>query len=388
MRLTRSSVARLTLPEGRSEAIFFDDTLPGFGLRIRAGGKRTWIAQYRVGLKQRRISFGTPEALSADDARDRAKTVLASVHLGADPQAEKAAARVRAAMTLGTVSTNYLAHARSRLRPRSFEEVERHLAQHWAPLKEIPIHVLTRRDIAERLGEIAVSRGPFAANRARATLSALFTWAMRQGQVEANPVIATGKAAEEISRDRVLTEKEIAAIWSACGDDDYGRIVRLLFLTGQRREEVGAMRWSEIEPAVWRLPASRTKNRLPHDIPLSDAALAIIQGVPQREGRDLVFGEGEGAFQGWSRAKASMDGRIRDNSKIKMSPWRLHDIRRTVVTGMNEIGVLPHVVEAVVNHVTGPAKSGVAGVYNRAAYATEKRAALAHWAEHLLALVK
>ncbi|MEE7466212.1 hypothetical protein MOF8_04330 [Methylobacterium oryzae] len=405
MRLTRQSVSRLELPEGKSDAIFFDDALAGFGVRIRAGGKRTWIVQYRAGGKTHRESLGSVGTVNPDEARDQARKVLAGVQLGADPKAEraqKAAEQARAALTLGAVATRYLANAKSRLRPRSFEEVERHLAQHWAPLRDLPIHSVTRRDIAARLSEISTSRGPFAANRARATLSALFTWAMHAGEVEANPVIATGKATEEKSRDRVLSERELAAVWHACGADDYGRIVRLLILTGQRREEVGAMRWSELDltpgKAVWHLPAERTKNKLPHDVPLPDAALEILQSTPHRsaqptagalaEERDLIFGEGKGAFQGWSNAKAAMDARIAKNApanlKMPMPPWRLHDLRRTMVTGMNDLGIAPHVVEALVNHISGSAKAGVAGVYNRATYATEKREALNAWAEHVL----
>lgn len=389
MRLTRQSVSRLELPPGKAETIVFDDTLAGFGVRLRAGGKRTWIVQYRVGTKQRRVTLGTVEAVTSEEARDHARKLLASIHLGADPQAERAASRTCAALTFSAVATRYLAQAKSKLRPRSFEEVERHIVQHWAPFRDLPIQAVTRRDIAARIDEISTSRGPFAANRARATLSALFTWAMRAGEVEANPVIATGKAVEEKSRDRVLNDRELVAVWHGCGKDDYGRIVRLLILTGQRREEVGAMRWSEIDlttgKALWRLPASRTKNNLPHDVPLSEAAVAILQDAPRREvpgtagaeERDLIFGEGKGAFQGWSNAKSSLDARIR------IAPWRLHDLRRTMVTGISELGIAPHVVEALVNHISGAAKSGVAGVYNRATYATEKRAALNIWAEHV-----
>jgi integrase len=384
MRLTRQSVSRLALPPGKSEILVFDEALSGFGVRIRAGGKRTWVVQYRVGTKQRRITLGTVEAVTPDAAREHARRVLASVQLGTDPQAEKAqktADQAGATLTFGAVATRYLAQAKSKLRPRSFEEVERHIVQHWAPFQDLPINAVTRRDIAARITEISTSRGPFAANRARATLSALFTWAMRAGEVEANPVIATGKAVEEKSRDRVLNDRELVAVWHGCGKDDYGRIVRLLILTGQRREEVGAMRWSELDLTT----ASRTKNNLPHDVPLSEAAVAILQDAPRREvpgtagaeERDLIFGEGKGAFQGWSNAKSSLDARIR------IAPWRLHDLRRTMVTGISELGIAPHVVEALVNHISGAAKSGVAGVYNRATYATEKRAALNIWAEHV-----
>lgn len=395
MRFTRSNIANLEIGGGKTERIIFDDALAGFGLRLRAGGKRTWIAQYRVGAKQRRITLGTTETIEADEARKRARDVLAKVQLGADPQAEKVEARSRASVTFATVATHYLAHAKTRLRASSYSEAERHLTRHWAPLRASPAHVLTRRDVAVRLSEIAAENGPHAANRARASLSAMFTWAMRQGEVDSNPVAATGKPAEDVARTRVLSEAEISDVWNACRDDDHGRIVRLLFLTGQRRTEVGAMRWSEVDRSknLWQLPPERTKNGLPHTVPLSPAVLSIIDAVPVRGGRDYVFGDASGPFQGWSKSKTTLDKRIAERREWfsgkpdpGIPPWRIHDLRRTVVTHMNEhLRILPHVVEAIVNHVTGPSKMGVAGIYNRAIYADEKRHALEVWAEYVLA---
>ena len=400
MRLTGPNVSKLSLPDGKSEMIVFDDALPGFGVRIRAGGKRVWVAQYRVGSKQRRVTIGNVEAIGADRARSAAKDILAKVQLGDDPQAVKATERQRAATTLGTVADQYLeGPAKARLKVRSFQEVERHLRVHWKPLRETPIHLVARGDIAARLNTIAKDSGPFAANRARATLSALFGWAMREGHVDANPVIATNKATAEISRDRVLTDDESALIWRNCGAADYGQVVRLLILTGQRREEVAGMRWSELDlsKGLWSLPKERTKNGLPHDVPLSLAVLDILRPISKRADRDLVFGAGDGPFSGWSKSKSALDGRIAEARAKEISdatarqlndipkpvpPWRLHDIRRTVATRMGDLGVLPHVVEAVLNHVSGH-RSGVAGIYNRAAYAKEKRQALELWANHL-----
>ena len=387
MRLTRANINRLQLPEGKSDLIVFDDALPGFGIRVRAGGKRVWIAQYRLGTKQRRITLGNVEAVDPDQARQLAKTTLAKVHLGGDPQAEKGDARARAAVTFGAVAERYLCHAEGRLKPRSYEEVERHLLRQWAPLKGLQLHKVTRANVAARLNEIARAHGPYAANRSRASLSAMFTWALRQGEVDSNPVAGTGKATEEVSRDHVIRDEELAAIWNACRDDDYGRIVRLLFLTAQRREEVGALAQTEIDAAaaLWTIPRSRTKNGLEHEVPLSGPALALLREIPTRDGRSLLFGQGQGGFSGWSKAKAALDKRIAQ-AGVKVRPWRLHDIRRTVATRMGDLGTLPHVVEAVLNHASGH-KAGVAGVYNRALYRSEKRHALNVWAEHVLSLV-
>ncbi len=193
-----------------------------------------------------------------------------------------------------------------------------------------------------------------------------------------NPVVGTNKSTDEVSRDRVLSDKELAAIWNACSEDDYGRILRLLALTGQRREEVAAIAHSEINGTLWTLSAARTKNGREHEVPLSDQALNIIESVPRRDDRDLLFGAGAGPFSGFSKAKAAMDTRLGK----KVAPWRLHDLRRTAATGMARLGVQPHVIEAVLNHISGH-KAGVAGVYNRATYRTEKEAALKLWAEHV-----
>jgi integrase len=387
IKLTNASVAGLKLPEGKSELLVFDDTLPGFGIRLRAGGKRSWIVQYRIGPQQRRLSLGTIEAVDSAEARKRAKDAVARVQLGQDPQAEKTAARAPKAreMTLGDVVDRYLPYAERKLKASTYSGVVLHLRKHWQPLHAHEIQNLERRHVAAELGRIAASSGPYGANRSRAALSALFAWSIGEGLADANPVVGTNKATDEIARNRVLSGNEAGLIWRHAGAGQYGAIVRLLLLTGQRREEVAAMQWPElhIDEGVWSLPASRTKNGRPHDVPLSQPAIEILQGQVLQPGRDLVFGEGVGPFQGWSHAKSALDKRLQ--SAGMTVPWRLHDLRRTVATGMADLGVLPHVVEAILNHITGR-KAGVAGVYNRASYAAEKRQALDLWAGHVLAV--
>jgi integrase len=388
MRLTKANIERLALPAGVNDRIVFDAGLPGFGLRLRDGGKRTWIVQYRVGTKQRRVTLGTVETLDAEEARKRAKSALSKVHLGHDPQLEKAEARAQSAVTLGATVERYLEErAAKRLKPKTLTEVTRSLREHWKPLHAIPLAKVARINVAGELGRIARERGPIAANRSRSYLSTLYSWAIAEGLADTNPVVGTNKAAEEISRDRVLSDEDLRLVRSYAGEGDYGAIIRLLILTGQRREEVGGMRWRELDfdKRLWRIGAERTKNGLPHEVPLSNEAIKLLTAHGRREGRDLVFGSREGPFQGWGNAKIALDGRIREKSELK--PWRLHDLRRTAATQMNELGVLPHVVEAVLNH-TGGHKAGVAGVYNRASYAAEKRLALDLWAEHVLALAE
>jgi integrase len=385
MKFTQASIARLTLPGGKNEAIIFDDDVPGFGLRLRASGSRTFIVQYSLGGRQRRMSLGTTKILDAATARQTARNLLAKVRLGHDPAVERTAARARASdAPLGAIIGRFLERQHRRVRPRSYDESKRYLERYLKPLHALHLASIDRATVAARLGKIASEHGAVTADRARAALSSFFAWAIGEGLCETNPVVGTNKHFDgETSRDRVLTDPELAVIWKALPDSDYGAIVRLLILTGQRREEIGALRWSEVDLVKREiaLPSARTKNHRAHDIPLSDQALAVLKSRPARAGRDLMFGVGPAkGFQGWAKAK-----RVLDQQASSVGPWRLHDVRRTVATRMAELGVLPHVVEAVLNHVSGH-KAGVAGVYNRSSYAHEKREALYFWGKHIAAL--
>ncbi len=391
MRLNKANVATLALPAGKGEMIVFDETLPGFGLRLRAGGKRTWIAQYRFGQKQRRITLGTPERLDADRARKVAIETLGKIGQGLDPQGDKQEAQRKASVTLGSIIPKYLAYAAKRQRPNYHADVKRYLELHWGPLKGVQLDRLERMRIANRLTEISEERGAFAADRSRAALSSLLSWAIGEGLTDSNPALTTNRPAELISRDRVLSPAELALVWHQAGPGDFGAIVRLLILTAGRRDEIGGAHWSELKRDTLRIDADRSKNGVAHEIPLCARAFDLFTGIQRREGRDLIFGTGEGPFSGWSKCKAQLDRRIaaavlKDRGEAGITPWRVHDLRRTAATGMADIGVMPHIIEAVLGHISG-SKAGVAGVYNRATYANEKRLALDLWAEHVTALV-
>jgi integrase len=269
------------------------------------------------------------------------------------------------------------------LSKNTLREARRYLLDHFKPIHEMPIEGVTCSQVAALLNEIAEG-GPYAANRARAALSAFYSWAIGEGMASVNPVVGTNKAGDEAKRDRVLSDDELKSIWNEAGDNDYSAIIRLLILTGQRREEVGGMAWSEvnIDRAIWSIDAKRTKNNKSHDVPLSTAAIEMLRGRTRANNRDLIFGRRDGAFSGWSKSKASLDSRI---GNIK--PWRLHDIRRTVATRMADLKIQPHVIEALLNHISGH-KAGVAGIYNRSQYAEEKRQAVNRWAEHIDSLLE
>jgi integrase len=382
MKLTAATVVKLTLPEGKSEAFFWDHDVPGFALRLRAGGSRVWVLQHRVGRRQRRITIGSAKAISPADARATAAKLYARIKLGEDPTALKARAVAAQGDTFAAALDLYLARQRQSLRPRSFAEVLRHLATHAKPLHNMPLVEIDRRHVAKVLAGLGETSGPTAANQVRTSLSAFFTWCAREGLADANPATHTNKFVTAGARERVLSDDELRAIWVASGDArQYGVIIKLLTLTACRREEIGALRWSEvdIDQAIISLPSARTKNAKPFDVPLSATALAVLE-AHQRRDDDFVFGRRDG-FRGWADAKTALDKRI------KIAPWRVHDLRRTAATRMADIGVLPHVVEAVLNHQSG-AKAGIAGVYNRAMYESEKRQALERWSEHLLALTE
>lgn len=382
MRFTKQAVDALTVPPGKDYALFWDEAVKGFGVKLNAGGSRQWVAQYRAADgKTKRPTIGRVDTTSLDEARKQAKILLAKAQTGSDPQAEKVMAKKQAGITLGSVAEAYLKHAKGKLKPRSYAEVERHLTKDWHKLAAVPLATVRRADVASHLNRISDEGRKVAATRARAALSAMFTWAMGEGIAEANPVVGTNKPAEEKSRERVLSEAELKAIWTACGNDDYGVMVRLLILTAQRRDEVGGMDETELDEtaALWTIPGARTKNGRTHEVPLSSLAWEILDAKPRMAGRTLVFGRGQGGFSGWSASKARLDIRIKE-AGAEIQDWRLHDLRRTATTMMmDRLKVQPHIAEAILNHMTGH-RAGVAGVYNRATYRDDKRDALDRWA--------
>ena len=384
MKLTAREIASHKWP-AQPDVIVFDDDIAGFGLRSREG-RLSWVFQYALttpsGRITRRLKIGDYPALSPAKARTEAEDLHAKVHLHGDPARERRKNRVEAGNTFGRLAVRFLQFKRGELRPRTYVEVERHIDVHARPLHDLSLAAVDREAVARLLTRLG-PHGLTVANRTRASLSAMFTWAMGEGLALNNPVVGTN-VKREFPRERVLSNDELRLVWNALEPGDYGDIVKVLLLTGQRAGEIGGLTWDEVdfERGVISLPGERTKNYRPHEIPLSRTVLELLRGRERRTDRDFVFGIRGGAFGGWSKGKRALD----DTLPAKTPSWVIHDLRRTAATGMADVGVQPHVIEAVLNHVSGH-KGGVAGIYNRASYAKEKAEALARWDEHIRNIV-
>jgi integrase len=370
-KVTKASVERLA-----TNSVLWDQSLVGFGARRQLRHVH-YLLRYRLNGHQRFVSIGRHGMWTPETARTEAKRLLGLVASKVDPASE----RIRPAETFGAELDRYLERKQSALKPRSMVEIERHLRVQCKSLHHLRLGEIDRRTIALTLADIEAESGPVTRNRARASLSAFFAYAIREGLAEVNVVTGTAQASEGPSRDRVLTNAELTAVLGALNADPgpFSDIIRLLVLTAQRRDEIGGLRWSEIdlERNLIILGPDRSKNNRQHELPISAQVRAVLERQP-RNG-EFVFGR---AWSSWSRSKANLDARLNG-----MAEWRLHDLRRTAATQMAELGVLPHIIEAILNHVSGH-KSGVAGIYNRARYADEMRLALQRWADRVDALTQ
>ncbi len=393
MKLTTASVAALKRPADRADHVEWDDGLPGFGVRLR-GDSKSYLVQFRIGSQQRRISLGDTRKLSLEDARRIARKHFAQARLGVDPAAEKAKARATAAaaaLTLGAVADRYLATMEAKHRPNTHSAARRYLEKHWRKLRDRPLDSIKRADVAALLHDLTRTSGPVAAARARSQLSALFAWSMKEGLTEANPVVSTNVPDAHIKpRERVLGLAELATVWRACRDDSFGRVVKLLMLTAARRNEIGGLRWDEVDldAGTLTIPGERVKNGRALTLRLPSAAVDILQSTPRYDDRPWLFGKTGEGLASWSSVMTDLRARVLSATGGTLSDFRLHDLRRSVVTHMaDDLAVAPHILEAILGHYSGH-RRGVAGIYNRASYEREKAAALKLWAERLLAAVE
>ena len=402
-KLTEPAVAKITVPPGKRDVLVFDDALPGFGVRAFSSGKRSYFVKYTVGTQQRKLSLGAAVPGVLAEMRRKASDILARARIGQDVAGEKKAAHARKMASIGELVPRFLDARRGELRPSTYSGWDRYLSRYWQPLHVLSPEAASRQAIVTQLDIIAAEHGKVSADRARTALSAFFAWLIDRSYLDTSPVVHIKRRDTNGSRERVLSEAELAAIWQCVdGESDYSRIIKLLILTAQRREEIAGLRWSEInlDKLQIDLPGTRTKNKRPHIVPLSAAATTIIEATPHRIGRDLLFGEGEGSYSCWSQSKKRLDSRLAtyvrnqalerdsDPEMASFTHWTLHDIRRSGVTHLAENGfALPHVIEILVNHVSGH-RGGVAGVYDKAKHLPERRRALEAWGVYVMTFVE
>jgi len=371
-------------PKGSRQIDVYDSKIRGLAVRVSPSGTKAFVVWYRIGRKARRLTLGRYPTIKLSEARERAREALRQVADGKDPAAEKQRARTEYGGKLfGALTDDFIAnYAKPHMRPRSRAEIQRLLTREFVTAWEKwPVQDISRRDVTSVLMAIVERGAPSAANHALSAVRKMFNWAITEGHLTRSPCLGISAPSKGKSRDRVLSNIELTKIWSAAEQMayPYGRIIQLLVLTGQRRNEVTGMRWEELDftKGQWTIPAARTKAARTHELPLSHEALELVRSIP-RVHDDLVFParDRDNPASGFSKWKRELD------ELAGVDGWRLHDIRRTVASGMAQLKVPPHIIERVLNHTTGTL-GGVAGIYNRFGYLDEMRTALTTWAEQI-----
>ena len=387
MRLTARSVEALRPAAVRREIP--DSHMPGLYLIVQPSGAKGWAVRYRHQGVSRKHTIGSYPQLDLKTARALGGKTLRSAAEGRDAGHEKRQNRAAKADSVDRVVAEFLdRHVRRSNRPRTAQETERLLRLHVLPRwRGRVVHQITRRDVLDVLDRVVDGGAPIAANRTLAAVRKFFNWCVARDILAVSPCAGVKPPTAERSRDRVLSGDELRLVWHAAEKlGSFGRLVKLLALTGQRRDEVARMQWDELdlEKRHWTLPPERTKNNQPHQVPLSAAALAVLESAPHVPGSRFVFTTNGGAVpaSGYSKNKRRLDALL----PADMPAWRLHDLRRTCASGMAQLGINLPVIEKVLNHASG-SFAGIVGVYQRHSFADEKRAALEAWGNFVAALV-
>lgn len=380
IKLTKSAID--ALPIAQSDVVYWDSGCPGFGVKVTPKGRKVFIVLYRTGgagSKLRKYTVGQYGRVTLHQARVAAQKVFAAKLEGRDPAAEKRESKRRvAADRVEDLLESFIAQRLSQ--NRSGGEItrllRREIGKAWSGKS---IHEISKRDVVEVVSAIEQRGAPVAANKTLKSIKTFLRWCVGRAVLDQSPAEGVPLPAKEVARDRVLDDHELAQVILAARKigGPYGGIVELLALTGQRREEVAGLNWQELdlEHRVWTISKSRTKNAKAHVVHLSDQALAVLKRADQRG--PLVFSLlGTKPFHEFSRAKSLLD-------KLSgVTGWRLHDLRRTCVSGMARLGIAPHIADKILNHQAGTI-SGVAAVYQRHEFLAERRAALDLWGAHI-----
>jgi integrase len=368
-----------------------DGEVRGLYLQIFPSGKASWAFRYRFGGRTRKLTIGASPEIGLKDARDLARAAHLQIASGEDPGAAKRAARTDATALpardmVEKVAAQFLARHVKNLGPATRSEVERVVAKEILPtFRGRRLSEIKRPDVIAWLDAIVDRGAPISANRALSWFKGLCNFAIERGVLDVSPIAAIKAPSPETPRDRVLSDDELRAVWEAADalEPVPAGFIKLLILTGQRRSEVAEMRWAEIdlEKRVWTLPKERAKNGIEHTIPLPDQAIDILKALPERGSPFALTVNGRNPIRGTPLIKRRID-----RLAPPMPPWVLHDIRRTVASGMARLGINLPVIEKLLNQVSG-SFAGIVGVYQRHSFADEKRTAMAAWARHVEQLV-
>jgi integrase len=384
VRLTKSAIDALPTP--RSDTVYWDAALPGFGVKVTPKGRKVFIVLYRTGgagSKPRKYTIGPYGRVTLHQARVAAQKVFAARLEGRDPAAEKRESKRR--IVADRVEDLLETFVDQRLsQNRSGGEIarllRREIGKTWAGRS---IHEIGKRDVVELISVIERRGAPVAANKALKSIKMFLRWCVGRAILDQSPAEGVPAPTKEIARDRVLSDEELARVILAARaiDDRYGGIVELLALTGQRREEVAKLAWEELDLSqrVWTIPKHRTKNAKPHVVYLSEESMAVLQRM-EKHGPHAFASHGSKPFQHFAFAKRKLD------ELARVTGWRLHDLRRTCVSGMARLGVAPHVADKILNHQSGTI-SGVAAVYQRHQFLSERKDALERRGTHVSKIV-
>jgi integrase len=382
--MTKSAVD--ALKAASKDTVYWDAGLPGFGVKVTPRSRKVFVVLYRIGgagSRLRKYTIGPYGRVTLQMARAEAQKVLAARLEGRDPATEKRESkrRMTADRVDDLIEVFIVQHvSKTRKAAEISRLLRREVVSRWG---NRCVHAIGKRDIVELASEIAQRGTPMAANTLLKVIKTFLNWCVGRAVIDASPAEGVPLPGKEVARDRVLTNNELASVIRAARQigGAYGGIVEMLALTGQRREEVAQMVGDEIDfnSRTWTLPGSRTKNGKPHIVHLSEACIKLIRRA-SRLGSYVFSISGVKPFQNFTNAKRALD------ELSGVTGWRLHDLRRTCVSGMAGLGVPPHVADKILNHQSGTI-SGVAAVYQRHHFLAERKLALERWGQYIETLV-